>query len=146
MKQRHKVISAAMVILERDGKVFLIKRANTGWRDGQYDLIAGHVEPGERVADAAIREAKEEAGVNIDKSDLQLVHVLSLSREDGDAQYFYFKVTDWKGEPEAKEKDKSDGSGWYSTEDLEKIDVLPVVAHALGEVRAGKIYSEGNFT
>jgi len=146
MKQRHKVISGAMVILEREGKVFFIKRANTGWRDGQYDLIAGHVEQGERVADAAIREAQEEAGITINKSDLQLAHVLSLSREDGDAQYFYFKVTDWKGEPTAKEKDKSDGCGWYSYGDLEKVDVLPVVAHALSEVRAGKIYSEGDFT
>jgi len=134
-----------MVVLERDGKIFLIKRANTGWRDGQYDLIAGHVEKNERVADAAIREAHEEAGIRIQKDDLELVHVLSLVRNDGDAEYFYFRALKWEGEPIANEKQKSDGYGWYDSDETRNIEVLPVVAHALKQIHEKNLYSEGVF-
>jgi 8-oxo-dGTP pyrophosphatase MutT (NUDIX family) len=41
------------------------RRANTGFKDGWYTLPAGHVKPGERFAEAAVREAREETGVSI---------------------------------------------------------------------------------
>ena len=65
----------AVYLIFRDGdKVLLLKRANTGYRDGYYSLPSGHLNGGEPAIRAAIREAKEEVGVDIDLKDLRLVH------------------------------------------------------------------------
>ncbi|TDF93738.1 NUDIX domain-containing protein [Paenibacillus piri] len=49
--------------------VLLLKRQNTGFEDGKWSVDAGRMDGGEEVKAAAIREAKEEAGVDIDLSD-----------------------------------------------------------------------------
>ncbi|MGB1592331.1 MAG: NUDIX domain-containing protein, partial [Promethearchaeia archaeon] len=38
------------------GQVLLSRRLNTGFRDGQWGLPAGHVNPGESITAAAVRE------------------------------------------------------------------------------------------
>lgn len=144
MKQRHKVIGTVLVVLERNGCVFFIKRKNTGWQDGRFDLIAGHIEEGERVAEAAIREAQEEAGITIKKDDLQLIHVMSLKRQDGDGIYFTFKVHDWKGEPNANEIEKSDGCKWISKSNIDESEALDTIKYAFRCIHRGELYSEFN--
>lgn len=135
-----------MVILERDGKIFMIKRRNTGWQDGSYDLIAGHLEKGEKLKDTAIREAHEEAGITIRKEDLELVHVISLKRSDGDGVYGYFRARRWEGEPHAAEPEKSDGCKWLDAEDIKHKQILEIVRHALAHIARSEIYSEGDFS
>ncbi len=135
-----------MVILERDGKIFMIKRRNTGWQDGSYDLIAGHLEMGEKLTDTAIREAHEEAGITISKEDLELVHVISLKRSDGDGVYGYFRARRWEGEPHAAEPEKSDGFKWLSRDDMKQEQILEIVRDVLEHIEKGKIYSEGNYS
>ena len=51
------------LILQNQNKVLLSKRKNTGWFDGYYSLIAGHLHPKESASTAIIREAKEEIGI-----------------------------------------------------------------------------------
>ena len=59
MSERHRIIGAAMLIL-RDGEhVLLSLRKNTGYRDGDYGLVSGHLEQGETFLQGAIREAHE---------------------------------------------------------------------------------------
>lgn len=50
----------------RDGKIFIAKRANTKkiFPD-RYELIGGHVEPGESLEEALVREIHEEVGVDV---------------------------------------------------------------------------------
>jgi hypothetical protein len=40
--ERFKLRAAAYLLLIKDGKVLLLRRSNTGWRDGEYTLPAGH--------------------------------------------------------------------------------------------------------
>lgn len=61
---------ATNVLIEKDGKILLSLRQNTGWADGQMTIPGGHTEDGESVIAAAIREAKEELGLNLKASDL----------------------------------------------------------------------------
>ena len=65
------------VILERDGKVVLIRRKNPppGWA-----LPGGFVDRGETLAAAARREAKEETGLDVEL--LELFHCYSDPRRD----------------------------------------------------------------
>ncbi len=61
----HKLIMAADLIIEYpDGRIILIKRKNDPYKD-HWALPGGMVEANERVEQAAVREAKEETGVNI---------------------------------------------------------------------------------
>ena len=56
-----KVKSSKVVIVNSDGNVMLVKIAGKEL----YDLPGGHQEPGETAVNAAIREVKEEVGLDI---------------------------------------------------------------------------------
>ena len=47
--------------------VLLSRRYQTGWHDGEYSVPAGHVEAGETVTQAALREAREEVGLELSR-------------------------------------------------------------------------------
>lgn len=52
-------------IIVEDNSIVLIKRLNNPYKD-HWAIPGGFVEYGEKVEDAAIREAKEETGLNIE--------------------------------------------------------------------------------
>jgi 8-oxo-dGTP pyrophosphatase MutT (NUDIX family) len=60
-----KVVPSVFVVIEKGGKYLLLRRANTGYMDGWYDLPAGHLEDQEKFQDGAARELKEEAGLDV---------------------------------------------------------------------------------
>ncbi len=61
---------ATNVLIEKDGKILLSLRQNTGWADNMMTIPGGHTEEGETVVQAAIREAKEELGLDLFPEDL----------------------------------------------------------------------------
>lgn len=68
--------SAVFIVLRNnDGAVLLHRRCNTGYMDGRYDLPSGHVEKGEPLLRAAVRELREETGVTVLEEDLRLWHI-----------------------------------------------------------------------
>lgn len=54
---------AVHIFLLRGEEVLLFRRCNTGYEDGKLSVVAGHVEPGEALTQAAIRETCEEVGL-----------------------------------------------------------------------------------
>lgn len=58
-------IAAVGVVCFRDDEVLLIRRGKPPL-DGQWSLPGGRIEWGERAADAALRELKEETGCDAD--------------------------------------------------------------------------------
>jgi 8-oxo-dGTP diphosphatase len=61
---------AAAVVVERDGKLLLGRRGAHTREPGKWSFPAGFVERGERVEDAAAREAREEIGLDVTVGDL----------------------------------------------------------------------------
>jgi len=74
MTEPFKLISSVYLLLRRDDELLLLRRANTGYHDGRYSLVAGHLNGDERATDAIAREAREEAGIEVQASSLRFVH------------------------------------------------------------------------
>ena len=74
--------TACFVILRRKDRIAMVLRKNTSYMDGYYGLPAGKCEWFETFTKCAIREAKEEAGVNIAEKDLKFVHLVHRHGED----------------------------------------------------------------
>ena len=62
-------VPAVGVVCLRGDEVLLIRRG-TPPRQGEWSLPGGRIEPGERAIDAALRELREETGVEAEITDL----------------------------------------------------------------------------
>lgn len=51
-------------LVEKNGKFLLVKEGRAG-REGKWNLPGGHVEGGETLGEAAVREAEEETGCKV---------------------------------------------------------------------------------
>lgn len=131
--ERHRPYSAVYLLLFDNGQVLLLKRKNTGHRDGEYSLVAGHIEEGESATDAMMREATEEVGIDLDRSALDPVHV--IHRNAGDRVYLdiFFATDDWEGTVENREPDKCADLAWFDRTQLPE-NTVPYVEQAITEL------------
>lgn len=136
--EKFKLRVAVFLILIRDNKILLLRRQNTGWKDGNYSLPSGHLESGETVIDAVIREASEEIGVTISQNDVQLVHTLHRA-PDGYIDLF-FTASKWTGEIYNKEPNLCDDVSWFDLNQLPDI-MIPAVKSAITKYQQGEVFS-----
>lgn len=134
-------IPAVFLILKKDSKVFMMQRANTGYEDGHYDFISGHVEDDETPTAAVIREAFEEAGVKVLEKDLNIVHIMATQGGDHERVDFFFQTSKWKNTPHAAEPEKCSNAEWFEIKKLPK-DIIKPVKFALDKTNQGTFYSE----
>lgn len=63
MDRRESIELTILCLLHRDGKLLLQNRVKPDWQG--YALPGGHVEPGESIVDAVVREMWEETGLTV---------------------------------------------------------------------------------
>ncbi len=126
-------------VLLRDGSILLGKRLNTLFGAGQYHVPAGHLEPNETIIDGAIREAREEVGIVIERASLDLAHVMHF-RGVSDRLSIFFMTTRWAGEIQNLEPDKCAGWSWWEMENL-PTNTVPYARQALANIAAGRSVS-----
>jgi ADP-ribose pyrophosphatase YjhB (NUDIX family) len=131
---------AVYLLLIKANKILLLRRSNTGWEDGKYSLIAGHLDGNEQVTRAMAREALEEAGIIIQPKDLQVVHTM---HRNSNKEYidFFLTANKWKGEPQIREKDKADEMRWFSLDKLPE-NIIPPVKKAIDDYMRKETFSE----
>ena len=144
LRNRFKLIPAVYLVLRRDDEVLLLRRANTGYQDGKYSIIAGHLDGDELATDGMAREAKEEAGITVDPKNLKLVHTahrLSRNQVGQERIDLFFETATWQGDVTNTEPDKCDDLSWYSLDNLPD-NILPFVKLVLTDIAHDVNYSE----
>ena len=136
--------AAVYLILIKDGKTLLSRRYKTGWMDGKYSLVAGHLDGNEKVSDAMIREAFEESGIKVAKKDLKPLKVLHRRSDDQEYMDFFFLAERWGGEPIIKEPHKCDDMGWFPLSSLPK-NTLPYVENVIENYKDGIPFIESGW-
>lgn len=130
------LVAASYVVLRNGDHVLLQLRRGTGYLDGHWATLAGHLERDESAHDAAIREAREEAGIEIGHADLRPLTTLHRYEVGGPQVEqrcdFFFETTTWAGEPTVQEPAKCAAMQWFPLDGLPE----PVVPHELVVLRA----------
>ena len=140
-EERFKLESSVHLLLIQDEKVLLLRRFNTGWRDGEYSMIAGHLDGGEPVTDAMIREAKEEGDIDLMRKDLRVVHTMHMLADGEEYVNFFLTSNNWKGVPKIMEPDKSDDLSWFPIRALPD-NTIPYIREVIEYYQSGRTFSE----
>ena len=144
MKERFKLVPAVYLIVKNGNKILLSLRKNTGYMDGYYGLVSGHVDGNEPARFACIREAMEEAGMEISMEELKIgcmMHRLTNERECMD---IFFVLEDYYGKLENMEPEKCDGLKYFDMDNLPE-NIIPYVDTAIKNSLNNMVYCEYGF-
>ena len=133
MSPRFAAVVAVHLFLMRDDQVLMLRRFNTGYEDGNYSVIAGHIDGQEEIKAAMIREAKEEAGIDISPRDIEVVGVMHRKSEDKRIDFF-LAASSWSGDVINMEPDKCDDLAWFDLDHL-PTNTVPYVRRAIENYR-----------
>ena len=115
---------AVGVVVWKDDEVLLIRRAKPP-RSGQWSIPGGAQELGETVRETAIREVKEETGLDIEVTDLIEV-VDFIERDDAGGVSYHYTLVDWSAEwrgGEAMPRDDVSEVMWTDPAELERYGI-----------------------
>ena len=114
----------AVAALVRDGRVLMVhRRPDRLWYPDCWDLVGGHIEPGESPELAVVRECAEE--INIRVLDLR---PMPMTITDPAIEMHAFVIDRWDGEPVNAAPDEHDGLGWFGPAELRRL----TLAHPAG--------------
>lgn len=139
-KERFKLITAVHLFLLNGDKILLSRRYNTGYRDGFYSIVAGHLDGNEKAKSAMAREAKEEAGIIVEEKNLSFSHIMHRRSEEERIDFF-FTADKWKGNIENKEPHKCDDLSWFEIDRLPS-NMVPYVKKAIDSYRANITFDQ----
>lgn len=123
-------------VLIRDGDRYLIVKRAAEPDAGLWSIPGGLVEVGEGTKDAAIREAKEETGLEVDIVDVLGV-VDRIVRDDASRIKYHFVIIDYLAEPRGGlMRAASDAleAKWVRAEELPHFDLTPTLVELLKRV------------
>lgn len=110
-------------IMNKKGELLFQKRAACKERNAnRWSKTGGHVDSGETVEQAVIREVEEEIGIHLNKKDLLLIEV--FKSKENDNKYFtyeYYVVVDYKIEDYTLQLEELSEVKYYTIEELQKL-------------------------
>ena len=118
--EREKFLSSIYLIIKNEnGEVLLQRRQGTKLWPGYLALPAGHIDEGENAYEAAIREAKEELGIEIQIEDIIDTFVANRKNKSLPPYYdVYFEVSKYVGEIIIAEPEKCSELVWCNPNNL----------------------------
>ncbi|WP_062643785.1 NUDIX domain-containing protein [Streptomyces maremycinicus] len=137
------VIGVHLYLERPDGTVLLgLRHPNSKFAPSTWHALAGHCEQENAIA-CLIREAREEAGLRIERQDVELIHVVHHIDQPGDRPRMglFFRARAWSGEPELREPDKCTEWKFWDPAALPD-DLVSYTRMAIGKIQNGELYSE----
>jgi ADP-ribose pyrophosphatase YjhB (NUDIX family) len=132
------VPACGVLAVDDRGAILLQRRRDTG----QWALPMGKMEIGETPTECAIRETREETGVDVEVIGLigiysDPAHIVAYT--DGEVRQEY-EVTllarPVGGVPTAN--DEASDAGWFTAEELDALDVHPTMRRQIADYLAGR--------
>lgn len=109
-------VAVTVVEHEKDGTFLLAERSE----DGKWEFVGGKIEPGEQVRDAALRELKEETGL-----DGQIIQVCGDSYQSTHNPYWtLIPVHIAVGSKAVELSHEHTDYAWLSLSELEEFDTI----------------------
>jgi 8-oxo-dGTP diphosphatase len=121
LSESGKIIPTVECLIVKDGKVLLLKRSETSKNfPGYWIGPGGHVDQGEDVLTAAVREVFEETGIKINEEKINLKAIAIGNHIDRSEIYmvYYFLIT-LNSKQEIVSSDEGDSS-WVSLDEIQK--------------------------
>ena len=124
-------------IIERDQRFLMIEERAHGRI--VFNQPAGHLEPGESLLEAVVRETREETGM--DFTPTQLLGIYLWRRDDGERSFLRVAFCGQAREP-ATQRELDPvivGTHWLTREEIERQSLRsPMVLRCLDDYRAGQ--------
>jgi 8-oxo-dGTP diphosphatase len=120
------------VVIWRGDQVLLVKRG-TPPRKGEWGLPGGAQQAGETIMEAAVREAREETGLDITPLGV-ITAIDALTRDKSGKAEFHYTIVEVAAESREGEPHAGDDAlevRWATIEEAEKICAWPEVAHVV---------------
>lgn len=117
MDRTERVELTVLCLVHKDNAYLLQDRVKDDWKG--YTIPGGHIEVGESIVDAVIREMKEETGLTVINP--KLCGVKQFPIEDGRYIVFLFCTDKFTGNLRASEEGEM---YWIKEEDLEKVNLV----------------------
>ncbi|MCQ4200287.1 NUDIX domain-containing protein [Streptomyces coelicoflavus] len=137
------IIGVHLYLERPDGTVLLgLRHPDSAFAPSTWHVLAGHCEQ-ENAIDCLIREAMEEAGLHIERQDVELVHVVHHIDKPGSPPRMglFFRARTWGGEPVLREPDRCTQWKFWDPAALPD-DLVPYTRLAITKIRNGELYSE----
>ena len=106
-----------LCLIHKNGRDLLQDRIKNDWKG--YTLPGGHIEPGESIVDAVIREMQEETGLTIRHP--HLCGVKQFPLEEGRYIVFLFETEEFEGDLRSSEEGTMH---WIDERELSKVNLV----------------------
>ena len=126
------------VMILKDGKVLMTQRKGSHGA-GELSFPGGHLEYMESFEDCAVRETKEECGLEI--KNIRMSYVTNVQKYAPKHYVHIGLIADWaSGEPQTLEPEKAGEWKWFDLEDLPDEPIFEFCKLAFDAYKTGRTY------